>query len=117
MSDSDDWDDPHEQPSGSGRELVRQPPPARDAGGGGTLDEVILRQLENQQSLDMPLQQAQAPVLLRLLLTMFIDSRPAPDIEQHGRGVVGEEIDRQSAVMDIRMQQSMIRRAKFRSLT
>jgi hypothetical protein len=117
MSDSDDWDDAPEQPTRSGRELARQPPAPRRAAPGGALDEGILRQLENQQSLDMPLQQAQAPVLLRLLLTMFIDSRPSPDIEQHGRGVVGEEIDRQSAMMDIRMQQSMIRRAKFRSLT
>ena len=63
------------------------------------------------------MQQAQAPVLLRLLLTMFLDAKPSPEIEQHGRGVVGEEIDRQSAVMDIRMQQSMIRRPKFRALT
>jgi hypothetical protein len=115
MSDSDGMDDyAEEEDAGEARQVSRQPPPAENH---GTLDDGILRLLEQQEQYDLPMQQAQAPVLLRLLLTMFLDAKPSPEIEQHGRGVVGEEIDRQSAVMDIRMQQSMIRRPKFRALT
>jgi hypothetical protein len=113
MSDDDNMDDYAEDEGEDERHVARQPPAAENR---STLDEGILRQLELQEQHDLPIQQSQAPVLLRLLLTMFLDAKPSPEIEQHGRGVVGEEIDRQSAVMDIRMQQSMIRRAKFRAL-
>ena len=113
MSDSDDMDDYAGEEAEAARQVARQPPAAENR---SSLDDGILRQLELQEQHDLPIQQAQAPVLLRLLLTMFLDAKPSPEIEQHGRGVVGEEIDRQSAVMDIRMQQSMIRRTKFRAL-
>jgi hypothetical protein len=114
MSDSDDIDDYAEEEAEQAQQVARQPPAADNH---SSLDDGILRLLEQQEQYDLPMQQAQAPVLLRLLLTMFLDAKPSPEIEQHGRGVVGEEIDRQSAVMDIRMQQSMIRRPKFRALT
>jgi hypothetical protein len=116
MSDNDDDMDDYaeEEEPEQARQVARQPPAAENH---SALDDGILRQLELQEQHDLPMQQAQAPVLLRLLLTMFLDAKPSPEIEQHGRGVVGEEIDRQSAVMDIRMQQSMIRRPKFRALT